>query len=80
MNDTPRTDKFMESLHRHPCDSWEIFAQKVDDFTRQLERELNAEKAKVKKFHETLNFILVNHNLDGEACFDTINTALEETK
>lgn len=39
--DTPRTEAFMESLQGY-SDSWETFAQKVEDFCLTLERELNA--------------------------------------
>lgn len=39
MSDTPRTKAFMAELSSR-CDDWSWFAQKVEDFASQLEREL----------------------------------------
>ncbi len=54
----PRTKAFMAELSSR-CDDWSWFAQKVEDFARQLERELAAEKAKVA--HRPSIFTLCRH-------------------
>ena len=50
-SDTPRTDAFMETLQGY-SDSWETFAQKVEDFSCDLERKLNAASEIVHRLAE----------------------------
>lgn len=50
-SDTPRTDAFMETLQGY-SDSWETFAQKVEDFSCSLERQLNAASEIVRRLAE----------------------------
>ena len=53
MSDTPRTKAFMAELSSR-CDDWSWFAQRVEDFARQLERELNQAHTDGAKLSETV--------------------------
>lgn len=44
---TPETSRFMDSLHGY-SDSWEQFAQKVEDFSSRLERERDEAREQIQ--------------------------------
>jgi hypothetical protein len=46
---TPRTDAFMAELCGAPCNDWGWFAEKVEFFARQLERENAAMREVIKE-------------------------------
>jgi len=51
MNDTPRTNAVIEPLVAGPID-WDIVAEKMTDFARQLERELNKALAELEQIKD----------------------------
>ena len=50
MSDTPRTDSYVAVLIAEGAD-----ADSLEHFARDLERELNAAKARIKRLEEALN-------------------------
>jgi len=80
MSDTKRTD--MESW-AHPTDGTEVVNA---DFARQLERELSAEREKVRELREALDYLFENITPPPEAncschmsppCSDCVNYGAE---